>query len=154
MRTLNPDYVERITAITNESPYFSLLSMKIREIRIGNSLLEIDLARKHLQPFGLVHGGAISSLVDAAAFWSVFAEVDEDMGMTTVDLKVNYLAPAVSGILTARGRRIRLGKTLGLADAEVTDEDGKIIAHGTSTLMLMPHLGLLAAPSLPPKFLD
>lgn len=154
MRKLNPTYVETIIRGTNASPYFTLLSMAIREVDIGRSLVEIDLARKHLQPFGVVHGGAISSLVDAAVFWALFGEVEQDVGMTTVDLKVNYLAPASSGKLIARGRRIKLGKTLGLGDAEVSNENGKIVAHGTSTVIVMPNIGFSAMASLPPKFLD
>jgi uncharacterized protein (TIGR00369 family) len=57
--------------------------------------------------------------------------------VTTVDLKLNYLAPARAGRLIARGRRIKLGKALGYAEATVTAEDGKILAHGTSTLMVL-----------------
>ncbi len=154
MRTLNPEYVEKIAAVTNSCPYFSLLSMKIREIRIGRSLLQVDLAGKHLQPFGIVHGGVVSSLLDAAAFWAVWAEADETAGMTSVDLKINFLAPARTGILTAKGRRIKLGRTIGLGHAEITDEGGRVVAEGTSTLMVLPNMGLHDMYSLPPKFLD
>jgi acyl-coenzyme A thioesterase PaaI-like protein len=46
-----------------------------------------------------------------------------------------------------------LGRTLGYADAEVTDAKGRILAHGTSTVILLPGQGLKATPPLPPKFL-
>ena len=154
MRKLNPRYIEEIISVTNRCPYFKLLSMKIVELEIGRSLLEIDLKEKHLQPFGAVHGGVFSSIIDAATWWAAFSELDEEMGMTTVDLKLNNLAPAVTGKMIARGRRIKLGRTLGLADAEVTNHEGKLIAHGTSTLMLIPELGLEHLGALPPKFLD
>lgn len=154
MRKLNPAYVQAIRDATNQCPYFSLLSMKIKELHIGRSIIEIDLEQKHLQPFGVVHGGVFSSIIDAAAFWAVYPEVDEDTGMTSVDLKLNYLGPAVSGKLIAKGKRIKLGKTLGLAEAEVTDEKGKLLAHGTSTLMVIP--GFMFNPGtspVPRKFL-
>jgi uncharacterized protein (TIGR00369 family) len=128
--------------------------MKIIDVGVGYSLLEMDLANKHMQPFGIVHGGAFASIIDAAAFWAVFYEVeDPDTGLTTVDLKLNYLAPTVSGKLIARGRRIKLGKTLGYADVAVTADNGKLLAHGSSTLILLPGKGLAADPPLPPKFL-
>lgn len=84
---------------------------------------------------------------------TVFYEIeDQDTGVTTVDLKLNYLVPAISGKIIARGRQIKLGKTLGYADVAVTTENGKLLAHGSSTLILLPGKGLSAEPPLPPKF--
>ncbi len=154
MKTPNPEYIERIKHFVNSSPYFSLLSMKIRDIGIGFSIVEIDLDKKHIQPFGFVHGGVFASIIDAATFWSFFIEIeDPNSGATSVDLKLNYLAPAVSGKLIAEGRQIRHGKTLGYAEAKVKNETGKLLAHGTSTLMIIPDNGLTAEPPLPNKFL-
>ncbi len=155
MKELNPTYIDHVNRLINDSPYFKLLSMRIVDVGLGFSLLEIDLDRKHLQPFGFVHGGVFASIIDAAAFWSLFHEIeDPNAGATTVDLKVNYLAPAASGKLIAKGRRIKLGRTLGYAEAAVTDEMGKLLAHGTSTLMIMPENTLAKDPPLPPKFRD
>ena len=155
MKKANPEYIKRINEIVNLSPYFELLSMKLLDVGIGYSVLEIDLAKKHLQPFGNVHGGVFASIIDAATFWSVYLGVeDESLGLTTVDLKLNYLAPAASGKLMARGRQIKLGKTLGYADAEITDEGGKLLAHGSSTVIILPGLAIKADPPLPPKFIE
>ena len=154
MRRLNPEYVEKVCAIANESPYFELLSMRIMELDLGRCLLEIIVEKKHLQPFGFVHGGVFSSIIDAAAFWAVFPEVNEKMGMTTVDLKLNYLAPARSGKLLALGRRIKLGKSLGLGEAQVTDQEGRILAHGISTLMVIPDFPFGDPSDLPRKFVE
>ena len=155
MKSINPEYVERVNQLINRCPYFDLLSMKISAVGLGFSELEVDLAQKHLQPFGFVHGGVFASIIDAAAFWSLFYEIeDQDTGVTTVDLKLNYLAPAVSGKLMAKGRQIKLGRTLGYADAEVTDSEGRILAHGSSTVILLPGQGLKASPPLPSKFIS
>ncbi len=154
MRTLNPEYVEKVRDATNGCPYFILQSMKILGLQVGRSVLEIDLEEKHLQPFGVVHGGVFSSIIDAAAFWAVYTGLDENLGMTTVDLKINFLAPAARGKLIATGRNIKLGRTLGLGDAQVTDAKGKILAHGTSTLMVIPDLAFGHGRVLPPKFLE
>lgn len=155
MKKPNPEYIRRINEIVNDCPYFDLLSMKLLDVGIGYSLLEIELARKHLQPFGVVHGGVFASIIDAAAFWSVYYGIeDPDVGITTVDLKLNYLAPAVSGKLIASGRQIKVGKTLGYAEAQVKDQQEKVLAHGTSTVIILPGKALDADPPLPPKFLD
>ena len=155
MKRINPEYFERVNQLVNNSPYFSLISMTLCDAGIGYSIVEIEIQKKHLQPFGFVHGGVFSSIIDAATFWAVFYGVeDQSTGLTSVDLKLNYLAPVASGKLIAKGRLIKLGKTLGYADAEVTDEKGNILAHGSSTLMILSGKGLKPDPPLPPKFLD
>ena len=154
MKKLNAEYIKQVNHLVNRSPYFELLSMKIKDVGAGFSVLEIDLAEKHLQPFGSVHGGVFASMIDAAAFWALFYEIeDQNAGATTVDLKLNYLAPAASGKLLAKGRQIKMGKTLGYAEAEVTDANGKLLAHGTSTLIILAGKGLESDPPLPPKFI-
>ena len=155
MKTPNPEYIKRIREIVSTSPYFELLSMKLMDVGIGYAVLEIDLTQKHLQPYGKVHGGVFASIIDAAAFWSVyFGSEDQTAGLTTVDLKLNYLAPAVSGKLIARGRQIKVGRTLGYAEAQIVNQDEKILAHGTSTVIILPGKALEADPPLPPKFIE
>ena len=148
---LNPKYVAAVAKVVNQSPYFSLLSMEIMELQWGTSLLEIQLAEKHLQPFGFVHGGAIASIMDAATFWAVFPQVENGMGLTTVEIKVNFLAPAQKGRLVAKGRCIRLGKTLALGDAEIRNNEGGLVAHGTATMMVVPDLKIPGQENLPPS---
>jgi uncharacterized protein (TIGR00369 family) len=155
MKKPNPAHIERVNRLVNHSPYFSLLSMKIVDIGVGYSRLVIDVDQKHLQPFGLVHGGVFASIIDAAAFWATYYDIDDEHdGLTTVDLKLNYLAPATSGKLVANGRRIKMGRTLGYAEAEVRSDTDRILAHGTSTVMIQHGKGLTDAPPLPPKFFD
>ena len=151
---LNPKYVEAVAAIVNRSPYFSLLCMEIKDLQWGTSLLEIQLEEKHLQPFGFVHGGAIASVMDAATFWAVFPQIEKGLGLTTVEIKVNFLAPAQKGRLVAKGRCIRLGKTLALGDAEIRNNEGGLVAQGTATMMVMPDLKIPGQENLPPSLLS
>jgi uncharacterized protein (TIGR00369 family) len=150
---LNPQWVEEVGRITNACPYFVLQSMTIVGLEIGRSRIEIDLAQKHLQPFGVTHGGVFATIIDAAAFWAVFSEAPQGTAMTTVDLKLNYLAPAVNGKLIAEGRTVKIGRTLGLGEAKVFNEDGKLLAHGSSTLITAPGLQFESEGALPAKFL-
>lgn len=154
MPTLNPAWVAAVSALVGQSPYFRLQSMVIAGLGPGTSRLEIALGDKHLQPFGLVHGGVFSSLVDAAGFWALYTQTDPRLGLTTVEMKLNYLAPAAAGRLIGLGRAIKLGKTLGLAEARVEDQEGRLLAHGTVTLMALESLSLGGQEGLPPKFLE
>ena len=155
MKTPNPEYIRRIIEIVNTCPYFKLLSMKLMDVGVGYASLEIDLAKKHLQPFGMVHGGVFASIIDAAAFWSVYFGIEDPAaGLTTVDLKLNYLAPAISGKLLVSGRQIKVGRTLGYAEARVVDPSDTVLAHGTSTLIILPGKAIKSNPPLPAKFIE
>ena len=148
---LNPEYAEAISTLVNRSPYFSLISMKIKELKWGTSVLEVELEEKHLQPFGYVHGGAIASVIDAATFWAVFPQVKDGMGLTTVEVKANFLAPIKEGKLVVKGRCIKIGKSLALGEAYVHSAEGNLIAHGTATMMIVPDLKVEGQEKLPPK---
>jgi len=63
MRNLNPGYVEAVRKYVNVCPYFSLLSIQIKGLSWGESRIEIQAQEKHLQPFGIVHGGVFASLL-------------------------------------------------------------------------------------------
>jgi acyl-coenzyme A thioesterase PaaI-like protein len=67
--------------------------------------------------------------------------------------KLNYLSATNGTKLIAHGKKIKLGRTLGYGQANVTDDNGKILAHGTSTLMIIQNLCFQFTASLPPKFL-
>jgi len=154
MRNLNPEYVEAVEKYVNTCPFFSLLSMQIRGLSWGESQLEILVQEKHLQPFGMVHGGVFASLIDAAAFWAVYTQVPDELGMTTVELKLNYLAPLSTGRMLARGKSLRVGKTLCLGEASILNEEGTLLAHGTSTMMILKDLKIQGVTQGPSKYLD
>jgi uncharacterized protein (TIGR00369 family) len=153
MRQLNPRWVAGVRRVVNDCPYFQLQSMRLDGLEWGESELSIALDTKHLQPFGLVHGGVAASLVDAAAFWALYTQTPEGCGLTTVEMKLNYLSPLKSGRLLGRGKVIRLGRSLGLAESRLLDQEGNLAAHGTATLMVLPSLSLWGESDLPPKHL-
>ncbi len=159
MKEISQRHLAALIPMINRGPYFRLLSMTVKELGKGCSIVEVDMGEKHLNPFGGVHGGVFSSIIDTAAYWSAYCEMDEDAGMVTVDLNVHNLAPAKTGNLTVKGRRIKMGRTICLTEAEVTDETNRILAHGTSKMLVTPGLQTIrqlaesiGGKSLPPKF--
>ena len=142
MPSLNPAYLQQLYDLVNHSPFPSHLPMRIVEVAAESARVELDIDWCHFQPFGLVHGGVIATLVDTATFWAGFGAIPEDAGLVNVDLKLNYLQTVSGGRLTALGRSIRTGRTISYCEAEVRSDDGSLIAHGTSTLMVLPGKGL------------
>jgi uncharacterized protein (TIGR00369 family) len=142
-RVFNPLYRERLFALIDGAPFVRHMHMRITDLAWGRAAFELDAADFRLQPFGVVHGGNIATLLDTATFWACFLSMDsDDDGLATVDLKLNYLAPARVEPLRCEGTLIKAGKTLSYAEAKVHGADGRLIAHGTSTLMRLPGLGV------------
>ena len=142
-RVLNPRYRERLFAEIDGSPFVRHMGMRITDLAWGRATFEMTPADFRLQPLGVVHGGNIATLIDSAAFWACYLSMgsDED-GLTSVDLKLNYLSPARVEALRSTGTLIKAGKTLSYAEADVRTGDGRLVAHGTSTLMRLPGLGM------------
>lgn len=146
----NPEFVSGLKQIVNTSPYPSHMGMSLEEIEYDRAVIRIGLDRCHLQPYGIVHGGVIATIIDTATFWAGFLRLPEDSGLVNVDLKLNYLSSVVSGELWAEGLCLRPGRTISYAEAKVRDDKGTLVAHGTSTLMALPGKGM---ESRIPKFL-
>ena len=89
MRKINPKQIDTLLGLINHGPYFELLFMKVCELDIGYSKVEVDLRSKHMNPFGAIYGGAYSSIIDTAAYWSTYCGLDEDVGYTSIDGNVN-----------------------------------------------------------------
>ncbi len=138
----NPEFIQELIHIVNTSPYPSHMSMRLAMIDIDMADIELETGPCHLQPYGIVHGGVLATLIDTATFWAAFMRIPEDAGLVNIDLKLNYLKPVINGRLKAEGRAIRSGNSISYAEARVLDKDGELIAHGTSTLMTLPDKGL------------
>ena len=138
----NPEYILELIDVVNTSPFPQHMSMRLTAISFDKAFLELVTGQCHLQPYGIVHGGVISTLIDTATFWAVYMRIPEGAGLVNIDLKLNYLRPVENGILTAEGRAIRSGNSISYAEASVLNEKRELIAHGTSTLMTLPGKGL------------
>ncbi len=160
MKQLNPLHVRAVMEVINQGPFFKHLAMPVKDIGPGYSLVELEIGREHLNPFGGLHGGVYASVIDTAAYWAVYCELAEDVGLISLDLKVDYLAPVQTGKLTVKGRRIKIGKTICLAEAVAVDQNDKWLAHGVSKMMVTRGLqtisdafAFIGGGDLPPKFL-
>lgn len=106
----------------------------------GRVVVEMPAAEFHYNPLGTVHGGVISTLLDTAAACAVHTTLAAGEFYTSVDLTVKFLRPVTvdSGLLTCEGTVIQRGRRTALAQAQLADGAGKLVAHATSTCMIFP----------------
>ncbi len=138
----NPAFIDELIQVVNRSPYPTHMRMQLASIAYDHAQIVLDADTCHLQPYGIVHGGVLATLIDTATFWAAFLRVDETDGLVNIDLNLNYLEPVVTGRLVADGRCLRAGRSLSYAEARITDADGRLVAHGTSTLKVLTGNGL------------
>jgi uncharacterized protein (TIGR00369 family) len=114
-------------------PYAKFLGLQLGEIRQGEVSIHLDIRDELKQNQGVVHGGAIASLIDTAAAFAVLTQIDPVERVSTTDLTIHYLRPALTSRLVATARVIRGGRRLFVLSVEVHDNTGALIATAVTT---------------------
>lgn len=161
MQRVNPEHLRAIMEMINQGPYFILLNMVVTDLGVGYCRVECDLEKKHWNPFGTVHGGVYTSLIDTAAYWASYCDIPEDAGYTSLDVQVDMLGVCQNGHLVVEAKRIKVGRSVAKSEAVIKDSQGRIVAHGTSKQLITQGMQTInhAAASigyedLPPKFIS
>ena len=124
-------------------PIAGLMGFRLIEAEKGRAVFEGIPGPNLLNPLGAVHGGYALTLIDSACGCALHTELGAGIGYTTVETKVNFtraIDPA-GGPVRCEGRVLSRGRTIATADAYLRDESGRLLAHGTSTLILLSPRG-------------
>jgi len=130
---LDPQKLARAHNAFAAVPYAKFLGLQLGEVRPGEVSIHLDVRDELKQNQGVVHGGAIASLIDTASAFAVLTQIDVDERVTTTDLTIHYLRPARSGRLTATARTIRGGRRLFVLSVDVHDQANILIASAVTT---------------------
>ena len=109
------------------------------EVEEGRAMFEIEPAEFHYNPIGVVHGGLALALLDSAMGCAVHSTLPAGVAYTTLEVKANFVRPltASTGLVRCIGTVVHGGRTVATAEGRVVDGDGKLYAHGTSTLLIL-----------------
>lgn len=109
------------------------------EVAEGRVTFEIEPAVFHYNPIGVVHGGLALALLDSAMGCAVHSTLPPGVVYTTLEVKANFVRPltASTGLVRCTGNVVHVGRTVATAEGRVVDADGKLYAHGTSTLLIV-----------------
>ncbi len=120
-------------------PVAELLEFSLDRVDEGNVVFSMAPLHEHTNPLGTVHGGIITTLLDSAMGCAVHTTLEAGVGYTSIELKVSYLRPvhAHSGELTAHGWVTKPGRRVAFAEGDVRDADGKLLATGSSSLLII-----------------
>jgi uncharacterized protein (TIGR00369 family) len=114
------------------------LGYDIAEAASGRVIVTAVPRDIHLNPAGGVHGGLVATLLDSAMGLAIQSKLDRRIGSTTLEFKISLLRPITpeTGLITAEGIVLSLGRRVGTAEGRLTDTNGRLLAHGTTTCLI------------------
>lgn len=125
--------LRRIRKAVDTVPFAQLLGIELDDISSGTATLGLDVRDELKQNHGVVHGGAIASLIDTATAFAIISLLAPGERVTTVDLTISYLRPLTEGRVTAVAKVLRAGRRLFVVSAEVFDKDKELATTALST---------------------
>ena len=133
------EYLRKI--MTGELPpsgMVQLLGLKLVEVGEGRAVFTVQPDERHYNGLGIAHGGLAATLLDSALGCAINAMMPAGKIFTTLEMKINYVRPITGerGELRCEANMIHAGGRVATAEGRITDEDGKLYAHGTATCML------------------
>ena len=126
----------RLSSIIKGDPFLGHLGVEVVEIDFGYAKLKMPESGIVLRHGGIVNGGAISALIDAAG-GTATATVNRGKNQVTIELKINFLEPVRMGEMTCVAKVIRGGRNIVVSDMELFDCNGKLCAKGIGTWMIL-----------------
>lgn len=131
---------KRDTDLLN-SNFWGLLGMRVERLEEGKAVVVLPVTEKLLQLYGVVHGGAIASLIDSAVGAAVNGVLAPGQQAATVEMNVNYLLPVTEGRLVAVATILQQGKRIIVGSVEVRDDGGRMVACGRATYIVNGNSG-------------
>lgn len=120
-------------------PIAGTIGMSALEVEEGRVVFGLDPAEFHYNPIGSVHGGVFATLLDSACGCAVHSTLPAGTGYTTLDLSMKLLRAlsADSGPVRCEGLVVHRGRRTALAEARLLDDRGRLVAHATSTCLIL-----------------
>jgi uncharacterized protein (TIGR00369 family) len=116
------------------------LGYDVVEAESGRVVITLVPTAAHLNPAGTVHGGLTATLLDSCMGLAVQSTLERGAAQTTLEFKISLIRPITpeTGEIRAEGRIVNCGRRIGIADGRVTDAQGRLLAHGTTTCLIFP----------------
>lgn len=132
---LADDEIKRLHDALAEVPYAHLIGLELGETERGAVTFYLPVRDDLKQNKGLMHGGAIASLIDSAAAFAALTLLEPEESMTTIDLTIHYLRPLTSGRAKARARVLRAGRRVLVISIDVLDETEALAATALTSYL-------------------
>lgn len=117
------------------NPFGELLGLYFTTMEDGHSQCSLEIREDLFNPYGVLHGGVVYSLADTGMGGALYSRLREGELCSTVEIKIVYFRPVVSGILTCDSKVIRMGRRLAFTESEILRGD-RLIAKAMGTFSI------------------
>ncbi len=122
---------------TSIGPLAELLHISNLGAAEGRATYRLDVTPELLNPHGVLHGGAVYTMVDYSMGGATMAVLPEGQICATIEIKINYLASVRGGTLTCVTDVVKQGRTIVFLESKVTDEKGKLVATASGSFAVI-----------------
>ncbi|MBN8940884.1 MAG: PaaI family thioesterase [Rhizobiales bacterium] len=114
------------------------LGYDVAEAEHGRVVVTAVPKDTQLNPAGTVHGGLAATMLDSCMGLAVHSTLDKGFGSTTLEFKISFVRPITpqTGPISAEGKVIHRGRRVGTAEGRLTDGQGRLLVHGTTTCLI------------------
>ena len=114
------------------------LGYDVTEASNGRVVVTVEPNQTHLNPSGTVHGGLAATLLDSCMGLAIWSTLEKGLSQTTLEFKISLVRPILPdmGEIRAEGAVLNRGRRIGTAEGRVTDDKGRLLAHGTTTCLI------------------
>ncbi len=130
-------YKEIIRERVESSPFYRHMGLEVTGLGSGWSTFRMEAGPHLYNVGGIVHGGAVMSIADAASAAALATLLEKGTERPiTIELKINFCSPATAGAVEARGSVVQKGSRIAVCEVEVTQQE-RLVAKGISTYMII-----------------
>ena len=135
--TQAPSPDEKNAEVITFAPVEDVVGFKLIAQDSGRAVVLFTPTSRHVNPMGTLHGGILCDIADAAMNAAYLTTLQDGETFTTLEMKINYLKPVWRSKLRAEGWVVKAGRTIGLAECDIYDDNGSLVARATSTCMTL-----------------
>jgi len=130
-------YLKQLQSGDNSSnPFLDFVGMTLEEFREGYAKFTMPIRDEFMQGDGAMQGGLIVAMADEAMAHAIMTLLQPNENVVTVELKNNFIAPALRGTLVAEATIFKKGRSIVISDCLVTNDDGKPLSRSTATFLI------------------
>jgi uncharacterized protein (TIGR00369 family) len=133
---LSSEELARLREAFAHVPYAQMLGIEIVRLTRGEAVLSLRSRAEFKRMEGIMHGGALASLMDTASAFAVLTTLVEGAQTVTVDLTIHFLRPVTEGSVEARAEVLRAGRRVATVSIEATNAAGKVVATALTTYLI------------------
>ena len=113
---------------------------EVAEAEGGRVVITVQPTDALLNPWGTIHGGLTATILDSCMGLAIISLLEKGFGSTTLEFKISLIRPITpeTGLIAAEGKALYCGRRVGTAEGRVTDKNGRLLAHGTTTCLVFP----------------